>query len=204
MEKKIDRRIVRTRTAMRKALIDLLVETDYKKITITALARKADIDRKTFYTHYSSISELFEDTVREQVSTALQRTDPLELFRNPKAYTKHLLHLISESIPISFDKRRLIIRHIPLTEYVRCWTVVFKEHIMEQTGKLTAETERCLKVLLDFYVGGLANSFTLWVSSDNPLSFEVMSDLISESVVNGFSGVVRQSVALNLLSTPSS
>lgn len=57
--KHIDRRIVRTRRAIHIAFIDLLTEYEYTKITITALAKRADIDRKTFYTHYSSIDSLF-------------------------------------------------------------------------------------------------------------------------------------------------
>ena len=53
--KKADRRVIRTRSAIRKAFTDLLAETAYNKITITALAKRADVDRKTFYTHYSSV-----------------------------------------------------------------------------------------------------------------------------------------------------
>lgn len=201
MVKKLDRRIVRTRAAMRKALIDLLIDTNYEKITITALAQKADIDRKTFYTHYSSIGDLFEDTLRCLAAEVLQHVDLLELFRDPKGYTKHFMSTLNNLMPLSLDQRRSVINHISLTEYVRCWTAVFKERITEQTGTLSAEAERHLQVLLDFYIGGLVNSFALWVQSDDPLPFEVVSDLISESVVNGFSGVMRQYVVLNLPSS---
>lgn len=45
--KHIDRHIVRTRRAIHIAFIDLLTEHEYTKITITALAKRADIDRKT-------------------------------------------------------------------------------------------------------------------------------------------------------------
>lgn len=58
--KHIDRRIVRTRRAIHIAFIDLLTEHEYTKITITALAKRADIDRKTFYTHYSSIDSFLK------------------------------------------------------------------------------------------------------------------------------------------------
>lgn len=197
MAKKLDRRIVRTRAALRKALTDLLIEMDYDKITITALAHQADIDRKTFYTHYASISDLFEDMVRYRAAEVLHRVDLLELFRDPKGYTKHLLIKLNELMPLSVDQRRSVINHISLTEYVHCWTVVFKERITEQAGSISSEAEQHLEVLLDYYIGGLVNSFVRWIRSDNPLPFEVLSDLISESVVNGFSGVMRQYVVLN-------
>ena len=68
--KKADRRVIRTRSAIRKAFTDLLAETAYNKITITALAKRADVDRKTFYTHYSSVDNLLEDVIRIQTEKA--------------------------------------------------------------------------------------------------------------------------------------
>ena len=56
---KTDRRIIRTKKAIDAALDKLLTEKDVSKITVSAIAREADIDRKTFYLHYSSIEELF-------------------------------------------------------------------------------------------------------------------------------------------------
>ena len=41
--KHIDRRIVRTRRAIHIAFIDLLTEYEYTKITITALAKRAEM-----------------------------------------------------------------------------------------------------------------------------------------------------------------
>ena len=47
--KHIDRRIVRTRRAIHIAFIDLLTEYEYTKITITALAKRADRSQNFLY-----------------------------------------------------------------------------------------------------------------------------------------------------------
>ena len=54
---RVDRRVLRTRKAIHTAFIELLAEVDFDKITITALAKRADIDRKTFIltTHQQKI-----------------------------------------------------------------------------------------------------------------------------------------------------
>lgn len=81
--KKTDRRVIRTRSAIRKAFTDLLAETAYSKITITALAKRADVDRKTFYTHYSSVDNLLEDVIRTQTERSLEGIDFRDFFADP-------------------------------------------------------------------------------------------------------------------------
>ena len=58
--KKVDRRIVRTRKAIMDAFDQLAAEKSIDKITVSAIVRIADIDRKTFYLHYSSINDLLD------------------------------------------------------------------------------------------------------------------------------------------------
>ena len=54
-EKKLDRRTAKTKKAIAIALAKLLSEKEINKITITDIAKEADINRKTFYNYYSSV-----------------------------------------------------------------------------------------------------------------------------------------------------
>ncbi|MBR2521990.1 MAG: TetR/AcrR family transcriptional regulator [Coriobacteriales bacterium] len=58
VKRKSDLRYRRTEAAILQAFDELLKGLDSKKITVSALAREADIDRKTFYLHYNSIEDL--------------------------------------------------------------------------------------------------------------------------------------------------
>ena len=72
---KIDRRILKTKRAIAIALMQLLAEKPLEDITITELTLKADINRKTFYLHYSSIEDVAAELVAkagEQFSAALE------------------------------------------------------------------------------------------------------------------------------------
>lgn len=59
-EMKIDRRAVRTRKVLRKSLLSLMKDRPIAKITVKELCAKAEINRTTFYAHYTDISELLE------------------------------------------------------------------------------------------------------------------------------------------------
>ena len=55
-----DRRLQKTERALREALLLLLKTKPIDQITTTELCRKAEINRNTFYAHYSSPSALLE------------------------------------------------------------------------------------------------------------------------------------------------
>lgn len=61
----IDRRSRRTREALRTALLRLLKTKPLKSITVSELAREADINRATFYTHYQDVNDLFTSLQNE-------------------------------------------------------------------------------------------------------------------------------------------
>lgn len=56
----MDKRIVKTRKAVFKAVFDLLVEKEPEKITVLELCKRAGINKSTFYLHYSSIEDCLE------------------------------------------------------------------------------------------------------------------------------------------------
>ena len=56
-----DRRVERTRNAIITAFKEMIVEKEFKEITIKELAERANINRKTFYLHYESMEEILFD-----------------------------------------------------------------------------------------------------------------------------------------------
>ena len=57
----MDRRVRRTRTLIKQAFVELLKEKKLSSITITEITRRADIDRRTFYLHYSGMEDIITD-----------------------------------------------------------------------------------------------------------------------------------------------
>lgn len=56
----VDRRIQRTRNALRAALMTLMVERGWDAIDVQALCDRADIGRSTFYQHFANKEELLK------------------------------------------------------------------------------------------------------------------------------------------------
>ena len=56
MDNATDLRIIKTRRTIRNALVDLMSEKELSAVTISELSARAEINRKTFYRHYRTIS----------------------------------------------------------------------------------------------------------------------------------------------------
>lgn len=60
-----DRRIERTRRRLKEALLELIDQRKYERITVGDITRVADVGRSTFYVHYTSKEELLFDGFEE-------------------------------------------------------------------------------------------------------------------------------------------
>lgn len=80
-KKKEDLRVTRTKLMLRNALLELMRDEGYKKITVEMLARKALVSRNTFYLHYLDKKDLLtqiEDEEIERIRVEIDRV-PLSM-----------------------------------------------------------------------------------------------------------------------------
>lgn len=63
----IDRRILKSKTALKDALLDLMQTNDFKKISITDIVHLANLNRGTFYKHYQDKEQLLEEIIDEVI-----------------------------------------------------------------------------------------------------------------------------------------
>ncbi|NWG05943.1 MAG: TetR/AcrR family transcriptional regulator [Chloroflexi bacterium] len=65
---KIDRRIQRTRLALRTALLELLKQKNYDDISIEEITERANVGRATFYLHYKDKEDLLLEEFSEMAN----------------------------------------------------------------------------------------------------------------------------------------
>lgn len=78
----VDRRIVRSKKALRDALIELMEERGFDNITVNDLCSRADLNRGTFYNHYHDKEHLlasFEDEIMVGLEAYQAKMQELEL-----------------------------------------------------------------------------------------------------------------------------
>jgi AcrR family transcriptional regulator len=75
--KTTDRRIERTRKALHAAFVEIFLTEGYAALTVDGIARRADVGRSTFYTHFHSVEDLLLHSLERPSSSlaALVRGD---------------------------------------------------------------------------------------------------------------------------------
>ena len=69
-----DRRTIYTKNVIKDAMLELLVEGPFEKITVAALCRKAEIVRTTFYLHYDGLTDVLKELADDAILAAGEGT----------------------------------------------------------------------------------------------------------------------------------
>ncbi|MFB9324578.1 TetR/AcrR family transcriptional regulator [Paenibacillus aurantiacus] len=115
---KVDRRIVKTQEALKKAVIELMTEKKFDDITISDIADRADVNRGTIYLHYQDKFDLLDKLIEshfheldamDEWACELEWTDALvpyfEYFEQHHLFFSAML--ASKEAPSSFRTRLL-------------------------------------------------------------------------------------------------
>lgn len=124
-EVKMNRKTRYTRMVLQDSLMELMRENPISKISVTELCQNADINRTTFYTHYTDpmalLRSLEDETLswaRETMANLVQQngTNPqemhrmiAEIFEYIAKNSKHLQILLSEQGSLEFQQHLLTI-----------------------------------------------------------------------------------------------
>jgi AcrR family transcriptional regulator len=65
---KVDRRVVKTQEAIKKALLELMNEKNFDDITIQDISDRANINRSTLYLHYLDKFDLLDKIIEEHIN----------------------------------------------------------------------------------------------------------------------------------------
>ncbi|MCI8452818.1 MAG: TetR family transcriptional regulator [Eggerthellaceae bacterium] len=159
---KLDRRVVRTRKAIQAAFRNLVVRQGAEKITVSALAREADIDRKTFYLHYASLDELAE----EQGHLVVDRiTQVLVVGREPDGITVNLRTVVTELAAMFQEDPefyRRVARELSVDSMVEALCEPVRQAIVESNPPAAELDQPGLDYLIRFFLAGTLSVFVHW------------------------------------------
>jgi AcrR family transcriptional regulator len=72
-----DRRIIRTRKTLRVALMELIAEGGYERLSVQDITERAGIGRATFYLHYTDKEQLLLDAIEHIVAELTEQLTEL-------------------------------------------------------------------------------------------------------------------------------
>lgn len=100
-----DKRIVKTKRSLKKALTDMLEKKDFEHISITELCRKAEVSRITFYSHYSDKYALLDDIFSDMIKIGTEDYYQRQKENNPSGrLTAGYVNMLDSILQLYYDR----------------------------------------------------------------------------------------------------
>ena len=110
----MDKRVSKTRDAIIDAYLELIYEKKDQKITISELAHRANIARKTFYLHYETLEDIMRDAAHRKIDELLHLLEKKRFFSNPFEVDV-LFQCLNQLMEPDIEFYRFISRENPLS-----------------------------------------------------------------------------------------
>lgn len=180
---KCDKRSIRTRSVIKKAVMVLLKTKRLEEIGVSEIAKIALISRNSFYTHYTSVPSVLDDIFLDIVNRfdeVISKYEYDEFTNNPYPMLKELASPLIDNSAFSefviFSKNSIVIvQRIIDTLTERFYTVY-----VNKRGEAPN-----VAFLINFMVSGIIQLIYKWYKDDKPVPFNDILEQVSKIVKEG-------------------
>ena len=188
---RVDRRIVRSRAAILSAFERLLVKRPLADITVSAIAREANVDRKTFYVHFGTVDGLLdaiaEDVVVkivDSVEETLERASAEPTQRALEAFATFFA-AINDAIRTNLVLNRQLFENIPLEEFMSRLRTPLERELQERGIIPVGLKDELFDYYIAFLLSGIIGIYRTWALSDGAVDIERVSQVANELTIDG-------------------
>ena len=180
-----------TAKKMNDALITLLETKEFEYISIKEICNIANINRSTFYLHYSNMNDLLEETIKslnlsfnshfkskENESAIISKENIEDLLLINDDHLIPYLNFIKENKNIY----KVLKNHPQLFNANKTYEQTFRNLFVPIMNRFGLD-EKWHKYLMDFYISGLTSIVLDWVYDDWKIPVQEVSDFIKELIV---------------------
>ena len=190
MRHSTDRRVVRTRAAIEQAFIDLLETTEYGKITISAIAQAAGINRKTFYLHYSSIDELLDQTVENLANRVVDSISNSFDWEDAQAALPALTRAILEEFSKHANLESNLVASVEFSEVLSMARKPLTQRVEQARRERGLDPIPYLEFYVGCYLGALFGAYDVWQESDHEKSLDDVADMLHTGLAGNMSNIL--------------
>ena len=169
-EKKPDRRVAKTKKAIKTAFAKLLSEKDINSITVKDIADCADINRKTFYNYYAGVYQVIDEIEND--------------IKNPYSIFDKLTAVIGRDI----DFYGYLLKMDNNVSLVSKIAGLLKDRLKAAFAERVTIDAARLDMIADFAISGMTVVYQSWFNSDRSIPFEVLSKDMGVMTIMGLSG----------------
>ena len=192
-EKKTDRRVRKTKNQLRAGLAKLMQEKRIKEITVKELVETVDINRSTFYLHYSDIFQMLESIEGELQDDIMKVIEEHPI----SPFTENSFPFIEEIFVILWENRDICAALLgpngDMSFLLRIEQII-SDHSLSVLKATFPEDIDNLKYSFAFCLTGCVGIIKSWLTSGNGESPQHMAELTFQLIMDALKGLYPKQV----------
>lgn len=183
---KIDRRVKYTTALLKESLIRLMRTRPISKISVKMLCEDADINRSTFYAHFSDPYELLrwiEQGVIADFNAYIKENISDNQSQSAVAILKQLMDYIAENT----DLFQVLLSESGDTEFQKDLMSIVQEQMISNLQNAKMLSERTIAYLKGFIIAGALEVLQTWLRDGTVESSQEMAEFITGLLFQGAS-----------------
>ena len=160
MANKVDVRIVKSKESLMSAIIGLMGKKKLEELTISEICQEADVNRNTFYSHYSSVRELFEEMNGKYMEALFASA---KVFDEPNDSTIKNLVNVLDKMKEKGNLTKIIFSESNSIKHLNTLLpILFPTRIIDNFKTENLSLEECHA----FLIGGIISLSFRWIEND--------------------------------------
>lgn len=187
-KKQEDLRVRKTKEAIHNTFKAMICEMDYNKITIKELTTRAQINRKTFYLHYTSLDDLLSELQDEIAENFIKRKVSYGNMNDIRDLIK-LFFEHAANMPLLHEKILCNGSYRPVWEKINKKIMEYRRETNRGAFGLNEYAEN---LVFAYYGANSTLLYRQWVADGKKLPLEDLIDIATKLICNGMSSVVKE------------
>lgn len=182
MAEKTDRRIRKTKAQLRAGLAELMSEKSIREITVKELVDKVDINRSTFYLHYTDIYNMLDEIEKGLLAEIVHAIDahPIGLNENTFPFIADMFSILSDNKDIC----TALMGPNGDSTFIYKIEEIIEENSMQALNRYFPHPMEDLKYAYAFCLSGCIGLIKIWLNSNGSETPEHMAKLTYQMVLN--------------------
>lgn len=182
---KQDLRYLKNENLIRETFRKMICEMDYSKISIKELAQRAQINRKTFYLHYSSLDHLLAVLQLKIMEPTVQMISETKFPEDAEIIIKKSFEIMAS---LDWADKKILSTKGDLPEK-KGPSDLIREQLFQKYDHLAQYSPFESSLILTYFSVCLGVIFRQWEANSQQIPIEEMIQMTTKMILHGLEGV---------------